>query len=285
MHKLKNFFALKPLTWFNVGGNAKYFLKASYEAELCHFLSTNDLPFWTIGGGSNVLIRDGIVDGVTIKLYKEFSKITLDNDLIIAGAACLDKTLSIFALENEISGFEFLVGIPGTVGGAVFMNAGAYGIEIKNILKWVELVDSRGNLLFIDNFDEMSYRKGNLPKNCVVTKAAFNITKSKRDLIESKMKDFLNKREMSQPTRKKTGGSTFKNPPFDLKAWECIDKAGCRGLQIGDAIVSEKHCNFLINIGNATAKDLENLGNEVKERVFKTLQIELEWEILRIGSY
>lgn len=274
---------LKEMTWFRVGGHARYFFKPTNISELQDFLSNNTLPFWILGAGSNVLIRDGIVEGVTIKLFKEFSKIELQDDLIIAGAACLDRTLSMFALENCLSGFEFLVGIPGTIGGAVIMNAGAYGYEIKDIIKWVEILDEKGNLKRIEEFN-MTYRNGNLPKHSIVVRAAFDAKKDSKESIELKMKEFLEKRENSQPLRVKTGGSTFKNPNLELKAWQCIDIAGCRGLQIRDAMVSKKHCNFLINLSDATAKDLEDLGNEVKERVFQALKIDLEWEILRVGN-
>ena len=203
---------------------------------------------------------------------------------IIVGAGCLDRTVVMRCLEKGLSGLEFLIGVPGTIGGAIAMNAGAYGSEIKELLEWVELVNENGEIYRLSSSDlSMSYRCGNLPKKSIVLKAAFQCHKKDSKIIKNTIDDFLRKREESQPIRGRTGGSTFKNPE-GYKAWELIDKAGCRGLSIGDAQMSEKHCNFLINLGSASADDIETLGEKVRAEVFKSSGIMLEWEIKIIGD-
>lgn len=275
---------LAGLTWFQVGGPAKVIYKPEDTADLQHFLKYfQGGQYFTIGAGSNILVRDGGYDGVVIKLGRNFSKIDIQDNELIVGAAALDRTVAMFAMQHGYSGVEFLVSIPGSIGGAVAMNAGCYGYEIKDILEWTEIIDAEGLIHRLQPSDlGFSYRKAILPKGCVLVRSGFKVYPGNQVEIQQKMQGYLNLREESQPTKGRTGGSTFKNPE-NSRAWELIDQAQCRGLAIGAAQMSEKHCNFMLNTGGATASDLENLGELVRNRVQKASGFQLEWEIIRIG--
>ncbi len=277
---------LSNLTWFQVGGPAFALYKPEDVADLQYFLKQKsaDLSCFVLGAGSNVLMRDGGYNGVVIKLGRGFSQITIENNELIAGAAALDRTVAMFAMQHQMSGVEFLVTIPGAIGGAVAMNAGCYGFEVKDVLAWIEIVDSQGELRKLYPHElNMTYRKSVLPKGCVIVRAAFKIIKGNIIDIQHNTQQYLQLREESQPTKGRTGGSTFKNPD-QAKAWELIDKAGCRGLAIGAAKMSEKHCNFMLNTGGATADELERLGELVRQKVKESSNQELEWEIIRVGD-
>ncbi|MBP9828431.1 MAG: UDP-N-acetylmuramate dehydrogenase [Proteobacteria bacterium] len=277
---------LSAFTWFQVGGAAFVLYKPEDVFDLQHFLKEKsaELQYFVLGAGSNVLVRDGGYRGAVIKLGKGFSAITIENDVLIAGAAALDRTVAMFAMQHQLSGIEFLVTIPGAIGGAVAMNAGCYGFEVKDVLAWVEIVDKFGELrkLYVDDL-KMSYRKSVLPEGSVIVRAAFKITPGNAADIQHNTQEYLQMREESQPTKGRTGGSTFKNP-IDAKAWELIDKAGCRGLTMGGAKISEKHCNFMLNTGGASAEELECLGELVRQKVKETSNQNLEWEIIRVGD-
>lgn len=279
-------YPLAKSTWFQVGGNADIMFKPEDTQDLAEFIKNKpkDLPFITLGVCSNIIIRDGGYRGCVIKLGRNFSNIEAKGNTVIAGASALDVNVAKYAEQQNLAGIEFLIGIPGTIGGAIAMNAGAYGKEIKDVLTSATAVDKDGNILNI-NKDEFKfdYRKNNIEKELIYTSAKFECREGNAEEISKRMNEISASREESQPIRNKTGGSTFKNPD-GLKAWELIDKAGCRGLRVGGAEVSKKHCNFLINTGNATASDLEELGEEVRKRVKETCGIELEWEIKRIGE-
>lgn len=284
----KQNYNLKHLTWLKVGGDADIFFKPEDIEDLKTFLKENNnrFPITVIGAGSNLIIRDKGVEGIVIKLGRNFTDIQfIDNNLIVAGAGCLNSNLAKFCLVNSIAGFEFLVGIPGTVGGGVAMNAGSYGREFKDIVASVEVLDTEGNLIIIP-VDRIgfSYRTNSLPKDLIFTRVFFQ-AKNKEDpnKIKQKMDEISAIRSSSQPVSEKTGGSTFANPE-GFKAWELIDKAGLRGVRVGGACMSEMHCNFMINDNNATATDMENLGELVKQKVKENSGIELQWEIKRIGK-
>lgn len=284
----KQNYNLKHLTWLKVGGDADIFFKPEDIEDLKTFLKENNnrFPITVIGAGSNLIIRDKGVEGIVIKLGRNFTDIQfIDNNLIVAGAGCLNSNLAKFCLVNSITGFEFLIGIPGTVGGGVAMNAGSYGREFKDIVASVEVLDTEGNLIIVP-VDRIgfSYRTNSLPKDLIFTRVFFQ-AKNKEDTnkIKQKMDEISAIRSSSQPVSEKTGGSTFANPE-GFKAWELIDKAGLRGVRVGDACMSEMHCNFMINANNATATDMENLGELVKQKVKENSGIELQWEIKRIGK-
>lgn len=278
---------LKHLTWFKVGGNAEIFFKPLDSEDLANFLVQNQqkLPINIFGAGSNIIIRDGGIEGVTIKLGQNFSNIDFtDDNYLIVGSSCLNFSLAKFCQVNAISGFEFLVGIPGTIGGGVAMNAGAYGSEFKDILVRIETIDFAGNFRTFTNEEiGFKYRGNNLPKDLIILKAVFKVTKSNSEDILVRMNEINAARSQTQPIKERTGGSTFANPKR-FKSWQLIDKAGLRGYRIGDASISELHCNFMINNGNATAKELEDLGNFVQQEVFEDSGIKLNWEIKRIGK-
>jgi len=284
----KKDYNLKHLTWFKVGGNAEIFFKPLDSEDLASFLVQNKqkLPITTFGAGSNIIIRDGGIEGVVIKLGQNFSNIDfIDDNHLVVGSSCLNYNLAKFCQANAIAGFEFLVGIPGTIGGGVAMNAGAYGCEFKDILVKIEAIDFAGNFLTFTNEEiGFKYRSNNLPKDLIILKAVFKITKGNGEDISVRMNEINTARSRTQPIKERTGGSTFANPR-GLKAWQLIDKAGLRGYRIGDASISELHCNFMINNGNATAKDLEDLGDFVRQKVFEDSGVKLEWEIKRIGKY
>ncbi|MCU7611950.1 UDP-N-acetylmuramate dehydrogenase [Anaplasma capra] len=275
--------SMRNSTWFNVGGVAEVLFKPASIEDLAAFVRDADLPISVVGTASNLIIRDGIVEGVVVKLGREFAGIRCEGNTIIAGCAALLGNLSMVAQDNGISGLEFFVGIPGTVGGAIEMNAGAYGSDVASVLHSVQAVNEHGEVctLFKDDM-RYSYREHKLEGKWIFVTATFTGVFGDRNSIRGVMNEFIVRRNNSQPVRGKTGGSTFKNPEGQL-AWELIDKAGCRGLRIGGAQVSEKHCNFLLNQGGATAQDLEDLGNEVRHRVSNLCGIDLEWEIRFLG--
>jgi UDP-N-acetylmuramate dehydrogenase len=277
---------LAPQTWFRVGGTAEVLYRPADSADLAHFLANKppSIPVTIIGAGSNLLIRDGGVSGVVIRLGRGFSEVRVEQDLVHVGAACLDRTVSLTCQDSGIGGLEFLVGIPGKIGGAVRMNAGAYGREMKDVLVYADVVDLHGKSHRLTPQDlQMTYRHTALPEGWIVTGAVLRGVPQDPVGIGATIESILAEREASQPIRGRTGGSTFKNPETE-KAWKLIDAAGCRGLLKGGAQVSEKHCNFLLNLGDATASDLESLGKDVWHRVLETTGVSLEWEIVRIGN-
>ncbi len=276
---------LAPMTWFRVGGPAEFLVRPADVADLCAFLRELplEMPVSVIGAASNLIVRDGGINGVVIKLARGFGEIVVEDEAIIAGAAALDVTVAEHAAAAGLAGLEFLSGIPGTIGGAVAMNAGAYGGDMAQVLDWVEIVTRGGELARLAAHElGLSYRHANLPADAVVVRARLRARKGDAQAIAAKMAQIKTSREASQPVRARTGGSTFANPAGQ-KAWELIDAAGCRGLRRGGAQVSELHCNFLINTGEATAADLEGLGEEVRARVQRGAGVSLRWEIKRIG--
>jgi UDP-N-acetylmuramate dehydrogenase len=277
---------LAPLTWFRVGGPADVLFRPADAADLAAFLAgcPSDVPVTVVGVASNLLIRDGGVRGVVVRLPPAFAEIRIDGDLVAAGAAALDLTVARTAMEAGIGGLEFLAGIPGTIGGAVRMNGGAYGREIRDVIVAAEGVDRQGRRITMDpGMLDLSYRHSGFGADVIVTSAVLRGAAGEPGAIAAAIERIQQTRADSQPIRARTGGSTFANPP-GAKAWELIDRAGCRGLAIGGAQVSEKHCNFLLNTGTATAADLEALGEEVRRRVLETAGIALRWEIKRIGE-
>lgn len=277
---------LAPLTWFRVGGPAEVLFRPADADDLAAFLAAcpDDVPVTVIGVASNLLVRDGGVRGVVVRLPPAFAAIRTDGDRVTAGAAALDLTVARTAMEAGIGGLEFLAGIPGTIGGAVRMNGGAYGREIKDVVVSAEGIDRRGRRLTLDPaMLGLSYRHSSFGADVVVTAAVLRGEPGDPAAIGAAIERIQQARADSQPIRARTGGSTFANPD-GAKAWELIDRAGCRGLTIGGAQVSEKHCNFLLNTGTATAADLETLGEEVRRRVRETAGVELRWEIKRIGE-
>ena len=278
---------LSKLSWFNLGGEAKVLFKPNDLKELSFFLREikgfNNIK--VLGAGSNTLIRDGGFNGIIIKFNKSFSHLSLlQSDKIIAGASALDKSVSNFALNNSISGFEFLSCIPGTIGGAIRMNSGCYDRDISKILVSVQAMDLNGYLQVIDSKDiQFSYRGSNLDKNLIFISATFKGKRENKYIIEKKIDEFIKKKKEAQPTRIKTCGSTFKNPK-NKRAWEVIKSSGCETMKVGDAQISEKHCNFFVNKGNAKAADLEKLIEKVKNTVFKKTGIVLELELQIIGE-
>jgi len=277
--------ALAGQTWFRVGGAAEVLFKPADETDLAEFLMQcpADIPVQVIGASSNLIIRDGGLPGVTIKLGGKFAEIKIANNQITAGAAALDTTIAQHAADATLTGLEFLSGIPGTIGGALRMNAGAYGKEIKDILHSATAIDRAGKIHTITAVElNLTYRHCGAPPDWIFTSATFNAAPGDITEIQNRMTEIKSKREKTQPVRSRTGGSTFANPDGH-KAWQLIDAAGCRGMRIGAAQVSELHCNFLLNTGDATAADLENLGEQVRARVLENSGIELRWEIQRIG--
>ena len=278
---------LAPLVWFKSGGDAQWLFEPRDEDDLVDFLRELDpeLPLMALGLGSNMIVRDGGVPGVVVRLGKAFSKIdNVDDVTIRCGGGASGILVSSTARDAGIAGLEFLRGIPGTVGGFVRMNGGAYGREVKDILVSARLVLRDGTVVEwpLDKLG-YTYRHSEVPVGAVVVEATLRGTPGKPDAIGAEMDAIARAREESQPLRSRTGGSTFKNPPGH-KAWALIDAAGCRGLKLGDAQVSEKHCNFLLNLGTATSADIEALGEEVRRRVRAKTNITLEWEIQRVGT-
>ncbi|MGZ5923875.1 MAG: UDP-N-acetylmuramate dehydrogenase [Rhizomicrobium sp.] len=277
--------ALKDLVWFRAGGPAEILFRPADAEDLATFLYAKpaDVRVSVIGVGSNLLVRDGGIPGVVVRLPATFGKVTVDGTRITAGAAALDAHVARIAADAGIAGLEFLRGIPGTVGGALRMNAGCYGREIKDIFVEASAIDGRGNKSTLKPSDmNFVYRKAQVPDDLIFVSAVFEGTRDEPDAIRARMNKLVEDREASQPVKTRTGGSTFKNPPGH-KAWQLIDEAGCRGLMHGQAQVSEKHCNFLINTSDASAADIEALGEDVRARVRAKSGIELEWEIKRVG--
>lgn len=273
------------LTWFRVGGPAEVLFRPADEDDLIEFLAgrPGDVPVTVLGVGSNTLIRDGGVPGVVIRLGKGFADARVEDGRVVAGAGALDVTVAATAQRAGLTGLEFLSGIPGTVGGALRMNAGAYGAEVKDVLVTARAIDALGHPHTLAAADMgLSYRHCSVPEDWIFTGAVFQGRPGDPATIAQAMADIRDAREETQPRRVRTGGSTFANPEGG-KAWQLIDAAGCRGLRIGGAQVSEKHCNFLLNTGDATAADIETLGEEVRRRVRESSGIELRWEIRRIG--
>jgi UDP-N-acetylmuramate dehydrogenase len=277
---------LKDFTWFRVGGPAQLLFMPEDEADLSYFLANlpADIAVTVIGLGSNLIVRDGGVPGAVIRLGRGFNDIAIEDLNVRAGAAVPDVRIARAAQEAGIAGLAFLRGIPGGVGGALRMNGGAYGRETKDALTAARAVDRQGNIHVLSNADlHYTYRHCGAPEDYIFTQALFAGERGDPVAIAAEMEKITESREATQPVKSRTGGSTFKNPPGH-KAWQLIDAAGCRGLRIGDAQVSELHCNFLINLGNATAADIETLGETVRRRVKDNSGVDLEWEIKRIGA-
>lgn len=282
--------SLADFIWFRTGGPAEWLVRPRDVNDLASFLAGLDpaTPVLPVGVGSNLIVRDGGVPGVVVRLPKSFAKVAIEpgtNDTrrVRAGGAAMGITVASAARDGGIAGLEFLRGIPGTVGGAVRMNAGAYGREVRDILIEVTVVLRDGN---VETWPAAklgyTYRHSELPAGAVVVEALFEGTPGNPATIGAEMDRIAAEREASQPLRSRTGGSTFKNPEGN-RAWKLIDEAGCRGLRIGDAQVSEKHCNFLLNLGSASAAQIEELGEEVRRRVKEKSGLTLEWEIQRVG--
>ena len=276
---------LAPFTWFRAGGAAEVLVRPADADDLAAFFAAlpHEVPVHVIGACSNLIVRDGGLPGVTIRLARGFSGIVPEADGIVAGAAALDVTIAEHAAAAGLTGLEFLSGIPGSIGGAVAMNAGAYGGDMAGVVDWAEIVTRSGEVRrLMPTHLAFAYRHSALPAGAVVTRVRLRAMPGASTLIATRMGDIKAAREASQPVRARTGGSTFRNPD-GMKAWELIDAAGCRGLVRGGAMVSEKHCNFLINTGSATAADIEGLGEEVRRRVLAATGVTLHWEIRRIG--
>lgn len=281
---------LAGVTWFRVGGPAEVAFRPADRDDLIAFLKAKpaDVPVTPIGVASNLLIRDGGVRGVVLRLGRDFAGVEVaeaegGGREILCGAGALDVNVAQAAARAGVGGLEFLVGVPGTIGGALRMNAGSYGREIKDVLVWAEALAPDGTLhrLTPDEMD-LSYRHCGVPADWIFLGAALRGHPDEPSAVARRMSEIQQARAESQPIRSRTGGSTFKNPPGE-RAWQLVDRAGCRGLRKGGAQVSEKHCNFLINTGTATAADLEGLGEEVRRRVREATGVELQWEIRRIG--
>ena len=276
---------LQKKNWFNIGGKSKVYFKADNLKELVNFLKklNNDEKIFILVAGSNTLITDKIFDGVVIKLSKNFNNITLLRDeIIIAGSAVLDKSLSDFAMKNNLSGFEFLSCIPGTIGGGIRMNAGCFENEFKDILLSVQAIDKIGNVKTLSSKNiNFEYRKSNIPDDLIFLSASFKGIKSNKEKISNKIISYKTEKEKNQPTKIKTSGSTFKNPIFQTnkKVWELIKESVPLDKSFGDACISKKHCNFFVNKGNAKFEDMKNLINFVSESVFKKTGVKLETEI------
>lgn len=276
---------LAPITWFRVGGPAQILFTPADEDDLAYFLaSVPDHPVTVIGLGSNLIVRDGGVPGIVIRMARGFADVTIEEETKIrAGVAVPDVKVARAAADASLAGLAFYRGVPGAIGGALRMNAGAYGGETKDVLIRAKAVSRAGEKVTFSNADMgYSYRHCSVPDEYIFTEALFQAKPGNKDEISAEMESITERREATQPIKSRTGGSTFKNPEGH-KSWQLIDAAGCRGLVMGDAQVSELHCNFLINRGNATAADVEGLGEEVRRRVKDNSGIQLEWEIKRIG--
>jgi UDP-N-acetylmuramate dehydrogenase len=277
--------SLAELTWFRVGGPAQLLFMPEDEADLAYFLKNlpAEIPVTVIGLGSNLIVRDGGIAGVVIRLGRGFSELAVEGLQIRAGTALPDVRVARAAQEAGIAGLSFLRGIPGGIGGALRMNGGAYGRETKDALVEARAVDRQGRVHVLSNADmHYTYRHCGASEDYIFTQALFKGERGDPAAIAAEMDKITESREATQPIKSRTGGSTFKNPPGQ-KAWQLIDAAGCRGFRVGDAQVSEMHCNFLINLGNAKAADIETLGETVRRRVKESSGIDLEWEIKRLG--
>ena len=277
---------LAELTWFRVGGPAQLLFMPEDETDLCYFLTnlSAEIPVTVIGLGSNLIVRDGGVPGAVIRLGRGFNEIAIEDLRVRAGAAVPDVKVARAAQEAGLAGLSFLRGIPGSIGGALRMNGGAYGRETKDTLLEARAVDRRGGVHVLSNADmRYAYRHSGAPDEYIFIQALFAAEPGDPTAIAAEMAKITESREATQPVKNRTGGSTFKNPPAH-KAWQLIDAAGCRGLRLGGAQVSQMHCNFLINLGDATAADIEALGETVRCRVKDHAGVDLEWEIKRIGA-
>lgn len=279
-----------PLTWFRAGGPAQVLFAPADTEDLAHLLAAlpEEIPVTVVGLGSNLLVRDGGLPGVLVRLGKGFAQIAIDGTRVSAGAGAADVKVARAAAEAGIDGLAFLRGVPGAVGGALAMNAGAYGGEVKDVLVRAEGLDRRGRPVAFTNAEMgFSYRHSGVPQDVIFTRALLEGRPGDPKAILAAMSDITDARAATQPVSTRTGGSTFANPGGpggSPKAWELIDRAGCRGLARGAAQVSEMHCNFLVNHGGATAADIEALGEEVRRRVRETSGVELRWEIRRVGA-
>ncbi len=277
--------SLAELTWFRVGGPAQVLFMPEDESDLSYFLASlpTEIAVTVIGLGSNLIVRDGGVPGVVIRFGRGFGDIAIEGFTLRAGAAVPDVKVARAAQEAGIAGLSFLRGIPGGIGGALRMNGGAYGRETKDALIEARAVDRAGRVHVLGNADmRYAYRHCGAPDDYIFTQATLRGERGDPAMIAAEMEKITEAREATQPIKSRTGGSTFKNPPGQ-KAWQLIDAAGCRGSRIGDAQVSQMHCNFLINLGKATAADIETLGEKVRQRVKDHSGVDLEWEIKRIG--
>lgn len=289
---------LGEVGWFRAGGKADILFKPADREDLAAFLAAcpAHIPVTAHGVLSNTIVRDGGVRGVVVRMGRDFAEVEAVDDIYVrAGAAALDGNVAQVAARHDIAGLEYLSGIPGTIGGALRMNAGAYGTETKDVLVWAEALDRAGQVHRMSPAEMgMRYRHTATPSDYIFTGALFEGSYGDRAVIEANMAEIKSRREATQPIRERTGGSTFANPapedvaaaglPEGTKTWQLIDKAGCRGLCVGGAMMSELHCNFMINTGTATGADLENLGEEVRRRVHDMSGIMLRWEIKRIGE-
>ena len=277
--------ALGPQTWFRAGGPAEVLFRPADVEDLATFMAglPSDVPVTVLGVSSNILVRDGGVKGVVIRLLRGFTDVSVEGHEVVAGAGALDLNVALTARDHALAGLEFLSGIPGTIGGALRMNAGAYEGDLAQVLVSAEAVDRAGKVHAVPAASMgYRYRHSDAPADWIFTSARLSATPGDQLAIARRIAEIDTARTDSQP-RSRTGGSTFVNPP-GRRAWELIDQAGCRGLRIGEAQVSDKHCNFLINLGEATATDIEALGEEVRRRVLEKTGVQLEWEIRRIGE-
>ncbi|MEG8098882.1 UDP-N-acetylmuramate dehydrogenase [Candidatus Liberibacter brunswickensis] len=287
--KFQENFSMKQITWFRTGGNAEIMFQPKDVQDLKDFLNIlpNNIPITVVGLGSNILVRDAGIKGVVLRLsHSGFSNIEIrDNYEIIVGASCSGKSLANWALRYGIGGFHFFYGIPGSIGGASYMNAGANNCETSQYVLELHAIDRMGNHHVIPKEKlNYQYRYSMLAKDLVITHVVLQGFPESKNVIKSAIVDVCNHREKVQPIKEKTGGSTFKNP-IGYSAWKLIDQSGCRGLEFGGAKISELHCNFMINANNATGYDLEYLGEKVRKKVFDQSGILLEWEIKRIGNF
>ncbi len=284
--RLRHAVPLSRFSWFQVGGPAAVLFQPADIEDLADLLRASDmaLPVMVLGVGSNILVRDGGLDRLVIRTAGALGGVTVEGNRIIAEAGSLDQRVAQIALRAGLSGLEFMIGVPGTIGGAVRMNAGAFNSETADRLLWVEALDRHGRLHRLAAAAlGFAYRHSDLPEDFVAVRAAFELVPGDAERIGERMREIKLERAAAQPLGVATGGSTFKNPPGH-KAWQLIHAAGCRGLQRGQAMVSDKHCNFLVNLGGATASDLETLGETVRYRVRESQGVDLEWEIKRLGE-
>lgn len=276
---------LCKMNWFGVGGAAQVYIEPADLNDLIRLMQFRpQVPVTVLGGGSNLLIRDGGIPGITIHLGKEFGKITVKGETIYAGAGATLMELARVAAKQNISGFEFMSGIPGTLGGGIRMNAGAHGRSLEDVLECIQVVTGEGEYQEIDpkETEVFGYRTCYLPSDWIFVGAVLKGQKGDGAAIAEKMATYKKQRENAQPVGVRTAGSTFKNPQ-GLQAWALIDKAGMRGAKVGGAVVSEKHANFLINLGHASAQDIEQLAEDIRAKVWNNCGVELEWEVRRVG--
>lgn len=277
---------LSKKSWFGAGGQAEVLFIPEDMDDLLYFLRNvpEEINITILGAISNVLIRNGGIKGVVIMLGNWFKKIFVEENILEVGASVNCSKLSTAAMDAELGGLEFLMGLPGTIGGAIKMNAGCYGSEISDVLIELEAVSTSGNIKWFTKNDlKFEYRKSSIPDNLIITRAWFKGTSNVNYSIIKKTNSIIEKRKGSQPLNKRSCGSTFKNP-IGKKAWELINNAGCRGMKIGGAAISEKHCNFIINEDNATPDDIENLGEKIIQKVYENCGVKLEWEVIRLGN-